>query len=127
MYNLLTQVGAKLSGNSRQPTSTTHTNSNQQAVESAIEPDFRDSSDDNDDDDLQKHLKSSKFKGVTKRKEKQVTFENSIDTIIEEAAKRVKSGDVSGDSSEDSDELDKEASVPATKRRKLNDGKSEKS
>ena len=78
MFNLLTQVGQELTGYSRRPTSITHTNSNQEAVATDVGPDFYDSSDDNEDD-LQKHLKSPKFTGVTKPKEKHVTFDKSID------------------------------------------------
>ena len=47
--------------------------------------------------------------------------------LLEEVEKREKSGKESSDSSENSNELNKEASVPAAKRRKLNDGKSVKS
>ena len=86
MFNLLNQVGQELSGNSRQPTSTTHT---------------------------------------MEKKKKKVQFDDPL-IILAEAAKGVKLGDESSDSRENSSDLDKEASVPGLKRRKLIDGTKEK-
>ena len=68
------------------------------------------------DDDLQKHLKSPKFKVATK--EKQVTFGDPIEILLEEVEKVEKSGDESSDSGKNPSELDKEVIVPALKRRK---------
>ena len=122
MINLLSQVGQQLSGNSRKLVSTPVTNSNQKALETEVGLDFIDSDNDNEDDS-QKHLKSPHF--TNEKKKKKVQFGDPL-AIIAEAAKGIKLGDESSDSRENSSEINKEASVPGFKRRKLINGTSKK-